>query len=218
MVKSVTPVTSNHLKGSRNPRISELTEESKTIRLAKLADAVKTIIECLGEDTTREGLQRTPERYAQAMLYFTKGYEESVDALVNEAIFHEDHHELVIVKDINVSSLCEHHLVPFTGKIHIGYIPNQYVLGLSKLSRLAEMFARRLQVQERITKQLASAITEVLNPRGVGVIMEASHLCMVMRGVEKTQSMTITSCMLGSMQSDTKIRDEFIMLLRGTRS
>ncbi|KAJ6140450.1 hypothetical protein N7470_010455, partial [Penicillium chermesinum] len=200
------------------PRISELTEESKTIRLAKLADAVKTIIECLGEDTTREGLQRTPERYAQAMLYFTKGYEESVDALVNEAIFHEDHHELVIVKDINVSSLCEHHLVPFTGKIHIGYIPNQYVLGLSKLSRLAEMFARRLQVQERITKQLASAITEVLNPRGVGVIMEASHLCMVMRGVEKTQSMTITSCMLGSMQSDTKIRDEFIMLLRGTRS
>ncbi|RJE22540.1 gtp cyclohydrolase i [Aspergillus sclerotialis] len=187
----------------------EQTEE----RVQKLAGAVKTILECIGEDPEREGLRETPARYAKAMLYFTKGYEENVRDLVNGAVFHEDHDELVIVKDIEVFSLCEHHMVPFMGKMHIGYIPDRRVLGLSKLARLAEMFSRRLQVQERLTKQVALAIAEVLKPRGVGVVMESGHLCMVMRGVQKTSSTTTTSCMLGCMRSSAKTREEFLTLL-----
>lgn len=167
-------------------------------------------------------------RYAKALMYFTKGYEENVRDLVNGAVFHEDHDELVIVRDIEVFSLCEHHMVPFNGKVgnksddtiyakyaqmHIGYIPNRQVLGLSKFARLAEMFSRRLQVQERLTKQVALAIDEVLKPRGVAVVMESSHLCMVMRGVEKTTALTTTSCMLGAMRSSAKTREEFLSLL-----
>ncbi|KAJ5379509.1 GTP cyclohydrolase 1 [Penicillium cosmopolitanum] len=191
----------------------ESTPEENEARVKKLAGAVRTILECVGEDPEREGLRETPERYAKAMLYFTKGYEENVRDLVNGAVFHEDHDELVIVKDIEVFSLCEHHMVPFTGKMHIGYIPDRRVLGLSKLARLAEMFSRRLQVQERLTKQVALAISEVLKPRGVGVVMESSHLCMVMRGVQKTSSTTTTSCMLGCMRSSAKTREEFLTLL-----
>ncbi|KUL92155.1 hypothetical protein ZTR_02253 [Talaromyces verruculosus] len=191
----------------------EETPEQNAERVQKLAGAVKTILECVGEDPEREGLLGTPERYAKAMLWFTKGYMENVRDLVNNATFMEDHDELVIVKDIEVFSLCEHHMVPFTGKIHIGYIPDRRVLGLSKLARLAEMFSRRLQVQERLTKQIALAIKEVLNPRGVGVVMESSHLCMVMRGVQKTTSTTTTSCMLGCMRSSAKTREEFLTLL-----
>ncbi|CEJ60419.1 Putative GTP cyclohydrolase I [Penicillium brasilianum] len=191
----------------------ESTPEENEERIKKLAGAVRTILECVGEDPEREGLRETPERYAKAMLYFTKGYEENVRDLVNGAVFHEDHDELVIVKDIDVFSLCEHHMVPFTGKMHIGYIPDRRVLGLSKLARLAEMFSRRLQVQERLTKQVALAISEVLKPRGVGVVMESSHLCMVMRGVQKTGSTTTTSCMLGCMRSSAKTREEFLTLL-----
>ncbi|KAL2786864.1 hypothetical protein BJX62DRAFT_205400 [Aspergillus germanicus] len=191
----------------------ESSPEENEERIKKLSGAVRTILECIGEDPEREGLRGTPERYAKAMLYFTKGYEENVRDLVNGAVFHEDHDELVIVKDIDVFSLCEHHMVPFTGKMHIGYIPDRRVLGLSKLARLAEMFSRRLQVQERLTKQVALAISEVLKPRGVGVVMESSHLCMVMRGVQKTSSTTTTSCMLGCMRSSAKTREEFLTLL-----
>ncbi|KAI9863576.1 MAG: GTP cyclohydrolase 1 [Trichoglossum hirsutum] len=192
----------------------EATPEQAQERLTKLSGAVKTILECLGEDPEREGLRGTPERYAKAMLFFTKGYEENVRDIVNGAVFHEDHDELVIVKDIEVFSLCEHHLVPFTGKMHIGYIPNRRVLGLSKLARIAEMFSRRLQVQERLTKQVALALSEVLRPQGVAVVMESSHLCMVMRGVQKTGALTTTSCMLGRMRSSAKTREEFLRLIK----
>ena len=197
-------------------RLDQSPEQAQE-RLDKLSGAVRTILECLGEDPDREGLAETPLRYAKALMYFTKGYEENVRDLVNGAVFHEDHDELVIVRDIEVFSLCEHHLVPFMGKMHIGYIPNRRVLGLSKLARLAEMFSRRLQVQERLTKQVALAVAEVLKPQGVAVVMESSHLCMVMRGVQKTTSSTTTSCMLGAMRSSAKTREEFLSLLNRGR-
>ncbi|KAI5303735.1 GTP cyclohydrolase 1 [Ascosphaera pollenicola] len=193
------------------------TPEEQEKRIDKLSGAVRTILECLGEDPDREGLSGTPERYAKALMFLTKGYEENVRDMVNGAVFHEDHDELVIVKDIEVYSLCEHHLVPFIGKMHIGYIPDGRVIGLSKLARLAEMFSRRLQVQERLTKQVALAIAEVLKPQGVAVVMESSHLCMVMRGVQKAASTTTTSCMLGCMRSSAKTREEFLTLLNRNR-
>ncbi|GAB7330475.1 hypothetical protein MBLNU13_g02084t1 [Cladosporium sp. NU13] len=187
--------------------------EEAAARLKKLSGAVRTILECIGEDPEREGLHGTPERYAKAMMFFTKGYEENLRDIVNNAVFKEDHDELVIVKDIEVYSLCEHHLVPFVGKMHIGYIPSRRVIGLSKLARIAEMFSRRLQVQERLTKQVALALKEVLQPQGVAVVMESAHMCMVMRGVQKSGSSTTTSCMLGAMRKRAKTRDEFLTLI-----
>ncbi|CAG8118921.1 unnamed protein product [Penicillium salamii] len=208
----------NHENTSRsNIKSNQLPEsdpERKKSQTQRLTAAVRTILECVGEDLDREGLRDTLERYAKAMLYFTSGYEENTQDLVNGAIFKEDCDELVIVQDVHVSSLCEHHMVPFIGKMDIGYIQNGRVLGLSKLARLAEVFSRRLQNQERLTKQVASCIFELLNPQGIAVVMEASHMCMVMRGVEKVGSTTITSCMLGSMRSNGKAREEFLTLLR----
>ncbi|CAE6457917.1 unnamed protein product [Rhizoctonia solani] len=186
----------------------------KAERIEKLSGAVKTLLECIGEDPEREGLLRTPDRYAKALLWMTKGYEEKLSEVINNAVFAEDHDEMVIVRDIDVFSLCEHHLVPFTGKISIGYIPNSLVLGLSKLARIAETFSRRLQVQERLTRQVALAVQEAIKPRGVAVVMEATHLCMAMRGVQKPGATTVTSTMLGCFRSQAKTREEFLTLIR----
>ncbi|GAA5975976.1 hypothetical protein JCM11641_002855 [Rhodosporidiobolus odoratus] len=190
------------------------TPEEKTQRERKLADAVKTLLECIGEDPQRDGLIKTPERYAKALLWMTKGYEERLPDVIGNAIFAEDHEEMVIVRDIDIFSLCEHHMVPFSGKVSIGYIPNKFVLGLSKLARIAETFSRRLQVQERLTKQIATAIDEAIRPMGVAVVIEATHQCMTMRGVQKPGATTITSSMLGAFRRSDKTRAEFMSLIR----
>ncbi|KAK4056639.1 hypothetical protein OIO90_002191 [Microbotryomycetes sp. JL221] len=194
------------------------TPQQRLEREQKLSNAVRTLLECIGEDPDRDGLVKTPERYAKALLWMTKGYEEKLPDVIGNAIFAEDHEEMVIVRDIDVFSLCEHHMVPFTGKVSIGYIPNKFVLGLSKLARIAETFSRRLQVQERLTKQIAMAIDEAIRPMGVAVVMEASHQCMTMRGVQKPGSSTITSAMLGAFRRSDKTRAEFMSLIRSQQA
>ncbi|KAK0383682.1 hypothetical protein NLU13_9593 [Sarocladium strictum] len=214
--RSPTPVVdfdglSRPSRGTRERR--EENAEQAEARLQKMRGAVRTLLECVGEDPDREGLLDTPSRYAKALLSFTQGYQDSIEDIVNRAVFREGHNEMVIVKDIEVFSLCEHHLVPFTGKMHIGYIPKDNVIGISKLPRIADMFSRRLQIQERLTKEVAHAVMETLKPQGVAVVMEASHLCMVMRGVQKTTATTITSCMLGCFERKSKTRNEFLSLI-----
>lgn len=184
-------------------------------RLEKMEEACKSILECVGEDAEREGLVKTPSRWAKALLFMTKGYCQSCEDVTNGAIFSEDHDEMVVVRNIDIHSLCEHHMVPFTGRVHIGYIPNGKVIGLSKLARIAEVFARRLQVQERLTRQIADAIVDAVEPLGVAVVIECSHLCMVMRGVEKVGASTTTSSVRGCFQSNPKTRAEFFSIVHG---
>ena len=174
---------------------------------------VREMLELLGENPDRDGLLKTPERVEKSLRWLTRGYELSVEDVVRGAVFDEDHHNMVIVKDIEMYSLCEHHLLPFFGKVHIAYIPNGKIVGLSKMARVVEVFARRLQVQERLTEQIATALMEALRPAGVGVVIEAAHLCMMMRGVEKQNSKTITSTMKGVFLDDLRTREEFLRLV-----
>jgi GTP cyclohydrolase I len=171
----------------------------------------------LGEDPERDGLERTPARVARAMRFFTQGYDQDPRAILNGALFDVTYDEMVLVKDIDFYSLCEHHMVPFFGRVHVAYIPNGRVVGLSKIPRLVDMFARRLQVQERFTVQIAETIEEILEPKGVAVVAEATHLCMVMRGVEQQNAFAITSSMRGAFKSDSKTRSELMELIRHTK-
>jgi GTP cyclohydrolase I len=180
-----------------------------------MQDAVRTLLFGLGEDPDREGLDKTPERVEKALKFLTKGYQEDPKAVINDALFSVDYDEMVIIKDIDVFSLCEHHLLPFYGKAHVAYIPNGKVVGLSKVPRLVDMFSRRLQVQERLTVQIAQTIQDAIQPRGVGVVIEAIHFCMMMRGVEKQNSVAVTSCMLGAFRDRQPTREEFLELIRG---
>ena len=175
-------------------------------------DLVAEMIRRLGDDPERQGMAKTPERVAESMRFLTKGYDETPEAVLGDALFEESHRNMVLVKDIELYSLCEHHLLPFFGKAHVAYIPNGHIVGLSKVARLVEVFARRFQVQERLTEQIAQALWETVRPEGVAVIVEAFHLCMMMRGVEKQNSKTITSAMRGSFLSDQRTRDEFLRL------
>lgn len=177
-------------------------------------DLVRRLLENLGEDPTREGLERTPDRVARSLAELTQGRTQSVEEAVGKGVFHEDCSEMVVVKDIEFYSLCEHHMLPFFGRVHVAYIPNGKILGLSKIPRIVDVFARRLQVQERMTVQIAEAIQQVVEPKGVGVVADASHLCMMMRGVQKQNSSTMTSCLLGTFRSDFRTRSEFLGLVR----
>lgn len=179
------------------------------------ATLVRRQLELLREDPARTGLQKTPERVEQAMMWLTRGYDMSLDEVVNEAVFEDEHENMILVRDIEFYSLCEHHMLPFYGKAHVAYIPAGKVVGLSKLPRIVEMFSRRLQLQERLTDQISEALMDVLRPRGVGVVVEAFHLCMMMRGVEKQNSRTVTSSVRGVFRSDAKTRDEFLRLVYG---
>jgi GTP cyclohydrolase I len=179
-----------------------------------MKDSFKNILQSIGEDVNREGLRDTPQRAADAMHYLTKGYHESLEDIINGALFESDMSEMVIVKDIEMYSMCEHHLLPFLGKCHIGYLPNGKVIGLSKIARIVDYYCRRLQIQERLTSEIANCLTEITNARGVAVVMEAQHLCMMMRGVEKQNSVMTTSVMLGEMRDNPSSRIEFLNLIR----
>lgn len=192
--------------------IDEIAQDGARDAVDELAALVKRQLELLGEDPDRQGLLKTPQRVALSLSWLTRGYEQDARQVMGDALFDECHENMVMVRDIELYSLCEHHMLPFYGKAHIAYIPNGRIVGLSKLPRVVDVFARRLQVQERLTEQIAQALTDVLQPLGVGVVIEASHLCMMMRGVQKQNSSTITSAMRGLFRDDSKTRDEFLRL------
>ncbi len=179
-----------------------------------MIDAIRKILVDIGEDPSRDGLRKTPERVSQSFEYLTEGYKQNADDVLNGALFDVPYDEMVIVKDIELFSLCEHHLLPFFGKCHVAYLPDKKIVGLSKLPRLVDMYARRLQVQERLTLQIAETINEKIRPRGVAVVIEAQHLCMIMRGIEKQHSVAVTSSMLGAFKEDQNTRSEFLSLIR----
>src|SRR5215213_716682 len=178
-----------------------------------LDGVVHEMLELLGQDTERDGLIRTPDRVARSLTFLTSGYRQDPREVVGSALFEAEYDEMVVVRDIELYSLCEHHLLPFFGRAHIAYLPSDKIVGLSKLARLVEVFARRLQVQERLTTEIANAINDILEPKGVGVVVEARHLCMMMRGVEKQNSFAVTSCMLGQFRTDARTRGEFLSLI-----
>jgi GTP cyclohydrolase I len=190
------------------------TLQAPMLESASTQDLYREIIRRVGEDPERDGLLRTPERMEKSMAFLTKGYDQTVSEVLHDALFDVDYDEMVIVKDIEFFSLCEHHLLPFFGKAHVAYVPNGKVIGLSKTARLVDVFARRFQVQERLTRQISDAIDEAIQPQGVAVILEAQHLCMMMRGVEKQHSSTVTSAMLGVFKTQQQTRNEFLSLVR----
>jgi GTP cyclohydrolase I len=190
------------------------TEQKETVTEAQMMQAVRTLLIGLGEDPDREGLKDTPKRVMKALQFLTKGYHESLDELLNGAVFTEDANEMVLVRDIDIFSSCEHHILPIIGRAHVAYIPNGKVIGLSKIARICEMYARRLQVQERLTVQIADALQRLLKPQGVAVVIEATHMCMVMRGVQKPGSWTVTSAMHGIFAEDVQTRKEFMNLIQ----
>jgi GTP cyclohydrolase I len=199
----------------RKPSEELLIAETPT---ESIAEMVRRMLRMIGEDPNREGLRKTPERFEKALRYLTSGYQQDPDRILSGAMFSVCYDEMVIVKDIELFSLCEHHLLPFFGKCHVAYIPSKRVIGLSKIARLVNMYARRLQLQERLTSQIAEAIHQRISPEGVGVIIEARHLCMVMRGVEKQHSQAVTSARLGVFRDDKQTRDEFLALVRPRRT
>ena len=188
--------------------------ETPTLTSASFEDLVREMIVRLGEDPAREGLTRTPNRVHRAYEYLLKGYREDPEVMLKDALFSVTYDEMVIIKDVEMFSLCEHHMLPFFGKVHVAYIPNGKVIGLSKIPRLVEIFSRRLQIQERLTTQIAETIQQTIQPQGVGVVIEARHLCMMMRGVEKQHSAAVTSSMLGSFRDEQETRTEFLSLIR----
>jgi GTP cyclohydrolase I len=190
------------------------TGQQQTVTEAQMMQAVRTLLIGLGEDPDREGLKDTPKRVMKALQFLTKGYHESLDELLNGAVFTEDANEMVLIRDIDIFSSCEHHILPIIGRAHVAYIPNGKVIGLSKIARICEMYARRLQVQERLTVQIADALQGLLKPQGVAVVIEATHMCMVMRGVQKPGSWTVTSAMRGVFAEDMRTREEFMNLIR----
>ncbi len=194
-------------------RVQSVEEEARTIE--ELAEHYRELLIGIGEDPTREGLVDTPQRAAKALHFLTRGYRQNLGDLINSAVFTSDTDEMVIIRNIEMYSLCEHHILPFIGKCHVAYLPQGKVLGLSKIARIVDYFARRLQIQEVLTKQIAECVYAAIDARGVGVVIEAQHMCMMMRGVEKQNSTMTTSCMLGAFRSDLATREEFLRLLRG---
>ena len=193
-------------------RDAPIDEISETDRTREYATLTRRELELLGEDPDREGLLKTPQRVANSMAFLTEGYSSSAEEVVGKGVFKEEHDNMIMVRDIELYSLCEHHMLPFFGKAHVAYIPNGKIVGLSKIPRIVDVYARRLQVQERLTEQIADGLCRVVNPSGVGVVIEAFHLCMMMRGVQKQNSKTITSALRGAFREDPKTRDEFLRL------